>query len=172
MELKRIIEAVLFSSSRPITSRELTRKLAEFPPADVEEALKELMEEYNFSERAVSIVEASGGYQMRTRLDYKEWVKRFVKEREVGLTKSTLETLSIVAYKQPVSKRDIDHVRGVDSARAIKHLLEKRLIEIAGRQDDVGKPMVFRTTKLFLEVYGLMNITDLPTLKEIESLEK
>ncbi len=172
MELKRIIEAILFVSSRVITTRELTKKLADFPPGEVGKALQDLINEYNFSERAVFIAEISGGYQIRTRTDYTEWVKRFVKEKEVGLTKSTLETLSIVAYRQPVSKREIDHVRGVDSAKAIKHLLEKRLIEIAGRQDDVGTPMVFRTTRLFLEVYGLMNVTDLPTLKEIESLEK
>ena len=83
-----------------------------------------------------------------------------------------LETLSIIAYKQPVSKKEIDYVRGVDSARAIKHLLEKRLIELGGRNDDIGKAMVFRTTKMFLEVYGLMNLTDLPTFREMESLEK
>ncbi len=172
MELKGIIEAVLFSSSRPIAFRELTKKLSEFSPNEITEALKDLTREYNLSERAVTIAEVSGGYQMRTKQECKEWVKRFVKEREVGLTKSTLETLSIIAYKQPVSKREIDYVRGVDSARAIKHLLERKLVEIGGRQEDIGKPMVFKTTKLFLESYGLMNITDLPTLKEIESLEK
>jgi segregation and condensation protein B len=172
MELKRIIEAILFSSSRPISSREFMKKLGEFPSVEVTEALQELMKEYNFSDRAVTIAEISGGYQMRTRQDYKEWAKRFVKEREVGLTRSTLETLSIIAYKQPISKKEIDYVRGVDSARAIKHLLEKRLIELGGREEDIGKSMVFKTSRLFLEVYGLMNITDLPTLKEIESLER
>jgi segregation and condensation protein B len=172
MELKRVIEAVLFSSSRPITSRELTKKLVDFSPEEIMHALVDLIHEYNTSDRAVSIVEVSGGYQMRTRTDCREWVKRFVKEREAGLTKSMLETLSIIAYKQPVSKKEIDHVRGVDSARAIKHLLDKRLIELGGRNEDIGKAMVFKTTKMFLEVYSLMNLTDLPTFREIESLDK
>ena len=171
MELKRIIEAILFSSARPVTLRYLTKKLNDFPPDDVAVALQSLIAEYNQSERAVAISEVSGGYQMRTKIDYRDWVKRFVREKEVGLTRSLLETLAIIAYKQPVSKRDIDRVRGVDSARTIKHLLERRLIELGGRLEDAGAPVVFRTTKMFLETYGLKNIADLPTVKEVAALE-
>jgi segregation and condensation protein B len=108
---------------------------------------------------------------MKTKLAYKEWVKRFVKEKDVGLTKSMLETLSIIAYKQPITKKDIDSVRGVDSTRAIKLLLERKLVGIAGKNGDAGKKIIFRTTEKFLEVYGLRNIEDLPTYKDIESLE-
>ena len=108
---------------------------------------------------------------MKTKPIYKEWVKRFVREKDVGLTKSMLETLSIIAYKQPLTKKDIDSVRGVDSTRAIKLLLERRLIGIAGKNGDAGKKMIFKTTEKFLEVYGLRNIDDLPTYKDIESLE-
>jgi segregation and condensation protein B len=108
---------------------------------------------------------------MRTRIDYREWARRFVREKDVGLTKSVLETLSIVAYKQPVAKKEVDTIRGVDSARAVKQLLERRLIEIAGRDGDTGKRLVFRTTDKFLEIYGLNNLEDLPTLKEIELIE-
>jgi len=107
---------------------------------------------------------------MRTKLDYKDWVKRFVKEKDVELTRTVLETLAVIAYKQPVAKREVDMVRGVDSSRAIKHLLERKLVEIAGRNEDVGKPIVFRTTDRFLEVYGLRGIEDLPTTKELEAL--
>lgn len=171
MELKRIIEAILFSSARPIQAREFERKLNDFPPEEVLFALKDLVREYDSPERAVTIVEVAGGYQMRTRLDFREWIIRFVREKEVGLTRSMLETLSIVAYKQPVSKREIDRLRGVDSARTLKHLLERRLIELGGRLEDAGAPMVFRTTKTFLETYGLRNLSDLPTLKEIAALE-
>ena len=107
---------------------------------------------------------------MRTKIDYKEWIKRFVKEKDVELTKSVLEALAAIAYRQPVAKREVDAIRGVDSARAIKLLLGKRLIEIAGRDEEIGKAITFRTTSRFLEVYGLRSIEDLPTYKELESL--
>jgi len=171
MELKRIIEAVLFSSARPITAKQMTKRMYDLPPEEVLGALRELIAEYNSADRAVSIVEVAGGYQMRTRTEYRDWVKRFVREKENGLTRSVMETLSIIAYKQPVSKREIDRLRGVDSSRAIKHLLEKKLIELGGRLEDAGKPMVFQTTKLFLETFSLKNTADLPTLKEIASLD-
>jgi segregation and condensation protein B len=171
MELKKIIEAILFSSSKPVTAKLLKKRLEEHTPEEIETALGELTDEFNNSNHAVEIVHVAGGFQMKTKPVYKEWVKRFVKEKDVGLTRSTLETLSIIAYKQPVTKKDIDGVRGVDSTRAIKLLLERRLIAIAGKDGDTGKKMVFRTTEKFLELYGLRSIDDLPTYKDIESLE-
>jgi segregation and condensation protein B len=172
MELKRIIEAVLFVSGRPVTLKGLNKKLEGCTGADIEAAIHELLTEYNYSDRALEIVEVSGGYQIRTKTDYKEWIKRFVKERDVELTRSVLETLAIIAYRQPVTKREIDTLRGVDSSRAVKQLLERKFIEIAGRNEEVGKPIIFRTTNRFLEVYGLRYIEDLPTIKELEALEK
>lgn len=171
MELKRIIEAVLFSSARPIAAKQMIKRMDDLPPEEIMKALAELVAEYNSEDRAFSIVEVSGGFQMRTKKEYRDWVKRFVREKDVGLTRSIMETLSIIAYKQPISKREIDRLRGVDSARAVKQLLEKRLIELGGRLEDAGKPMVFRTTKLFLETFSLKNTADLPTLKEIASLD-
>ncbi len=171
MELKKIIEAILFSSSKPVAPKLLKKRLEEYPPEEIEEALRELTTEYNNLDRAVEIAEVAGGFQMKTKPVYKEWVTRFVKEKDVGLTKSMLETLSIIAYKQPVTKKDIDNVRGVDSTRAIKLLLERKLINIAGKNEDAGKKIIFRTTEKFLEVYGLRSIDDLPTYKDIESLE-
>jgi segregation and condensation protein B len=171
MELIKIIEAVLFSSSKPITLKLLKKRLEEHPPEEIERALRELTAEYNNLDRAVEIAEVAGGFQMKTKPVYKEWVKRFVKEKDVGLTKSMLETLSIIAYKQPITKKDIDSVRGVDSTRAVKLLLERKLIGIAGKNGDAGKKIIFRTTEKFLEVYGLRSIDDLPTYKDIESLE-
>jgi len=171
VELTRIIESILFSSPKPVSLKLFHKRLPEFPLEEIEKALRELAHEYNESQRSVEIVEVSGGYQMRTRIDYREWARRFVREKDVGLTKSVLETLSIVAYKQPVAKKEVDTIRGVDSARAVKQLLERRLIEIAGRDGDTGKRLVFRTTDKFLEIYGLNNLEDLPTLKEIELIE-
>ncbi|OPY81300.1 MAG: hypothetical protein A4E64_00035 [Syntrophorhabdus sp. PtaU1.Bin058] len=172
MSLTKIIESILFSSPRPVSLKLLYKKLPEFPPEEIGNALQELLREYNELQRSIEIVEVAGGYQMRTRIDYREWAKRFVKEKDVGLTKSVLETLSIVAYKQPVAKKEIDTIRGVDSTRAVKQLLERRLIEISGRDGDAGKRLAFRTTDKFLETYGLNSLEDLPTLKEIELLEK
>ena len=134
--------------------------------------MQALMEEYRSANRAVEIVEVSGGYQMRTKVAYRDHVRRFVKEKESGLTRPMLETLAIIAYRQPVAKREIDGLRGVDSARTIRQLLERKLIEIAGRNEELGKPIIFRTTIRFLELFGLKNLRDLPTIKEIESLEK
>jgi segregation and condensation protein B len=172
MELKRILEAVLFSSSRPLAAQKLFKRLEVHPLEEIKKALRDLIDDYRRSESAFEIVEVSGGYQMRTRVEYRDWVKRFAKEKDIELTRSMLETLSIVAYRQPVTKREIDGLRGVDSVRSIKHLLERRLIELAGRNGDSGKMMTFRTTGRFLEVYGLRNIDDLPTYKEMESLER
>ena len=171
-ELERIIEAIIFSSSRPITLKRLQKGLPEFTVLELQSALSGLATAYAASDRAVEIVEVSAGYQMRTRLGYKDWVKRFIREKEVGLTKAVLETLAVVAYRQPIAKREIDSLRGVDSSRSVRQLLDRKLIEIAGRNQDVGHPMVFRTTKTFLELFGLRDTGDLPTLKELESLEK
>ncbi|OPY83535.1 MAG: Segregation and condensation protein B [Syntrophorhabdus sp. PtaU1.Bin153] len=172
MDLRRIIEAILFSSPRPVRVKTLCKKLEGYKDNDIKQALKELTEEYHSPDRSIEIVPVSGGYQMRTRIEYREWVKKFVKERNTGLTRPMLEALSLIAYKQPITKKEIDTLRGVDSARVIKQLIEKRLIQIGGRTEDVGKPMVFTTTDTFLEVYGLKHIEDLPTLKEIKELEK
>lgn len=171
MELKNIIEAVLFSSSRPVTARQVAKRLEEFSLQEIEEAFQTLIAEYSDPGRSVEIAQVAGGFQMRTKVSFRDYVKRFVREKDVGLSRPMLETLSIIAYKQPVTKKEIDVVRGVDSARAVKHLLDRRLIEIAGRNGDAGKRIVFRTTHRFLEVYGLKSLEDLPTYKEIESLE-
>ena len=171
MELKNIIEAVLFSSSRPVTAKQVARRLEEFSPQEIEEAFRVLTAEYSDPGRSVEIAQVAGGFQMRTKVTYRDYVKRFVREKDVGLSRPIPETLSIIAYKQPVTKKEIDVVRGVDSARAVKHLLDRRLIEIAGRNGDAGKRIVFRTTHRFLEVYGLKSLEDLTTYKEIDSLE-
>ena len=171
-DLERILESIIFSSPKPVTVKRLEKGMPEFTALEIQSALEGLLAQYTASDRSVEIVEVSGGYQMRTKTACKEWVKRFVREKEVGLSKAILETLSVVAYRQPIAKREIDTLRGVDSSRSIRLLLDRRLIEMAGRNDDPGHPMVFRTTKTFLETFGLRDISDLPTLKDAEALEK
>jgi len=155
-----------------VTARKLHKGMEECKEEEITSAMQTLMEEYRSANRAVEIVEVSGGYQMRTKVAYRDHVRRFVKEKESGLTRPMLETLAIIAYRQPVAKREIDGLRGVDSARTVRQLLERKLIEIAGRNEELGKPIIFRTTIRFLELFGLKNLRDLPTIKEIESLEK
>jgi len=171
MELKRIIEAIFFSSPRPLNVKNLEKKLEVYAADEINEAINSLIDEYTHSDRAMEIVHVSQGYQMRTKIEYRDWVKRFVKEKDVELTRPMLEAIAIIAYKQPITKREIDRLRGVDSSRIIKHLLDRRLIEMAGRNDDIGSPIVFRTTDRFLELFGLKDLSDLPTYKEIESFE-
>ena len=171
-ELESILEAILFSASKPIILRKLHKGLSEYTPLEIQAALQGLMATYSAPGRAVEIVEVSAGYQMRTKPDYRDWVKRFVKEKDVGLTRAVMETLAVIAYRQPIAKREIDGLRGVDSIRCIRQLLDRRLIEIAGRNREPGKAMVFQTTKKFLELFGLRDVADLPTVKELEALEK
>jgi segregation and condensation protein B len=171
-ELERILEAIIFSSPRPITIKKLQKGLPEYTALEIQYALSGLKGRYAVDDRAVEIVEVSAGYQMRTKLDYKDWVKRFVREKDVGLTRAVLETLAVIAYRQPIAKRDIDALRGVDSIRCIRQLLDRKLVEIAGRNQEPGKPMVFRTTRKFLETFGLRDVGELPTIKELEALEK
>jgi segregation and condensation protein B len=155
-----------------VTTNKLHKGLQEFSADEITGVLQSLTAEYREANRAVEIIEVAGGYQMRTKIAYREHVRRFVKEKEGGLTRPMLETLAIIAYRQPVAKRDIDSLRGVDSARTIRQLLDRKLIEIAGRNEELGKPIIFRTTTRFLELFGLKDIRDLPTIREIESLEK
>ncbi|MCX8022694.1 MAG: SMC-Scp complex subunit ScpB [Syntrophorhabdaceae bacterium] len=172
MEIKNIIEAILFISGRPVTVKRLHKRLERYSVKEIEEALRGLITEYQERGSALEIVEVSKGFLMRTRAEYRDYVKRFVKEKDVELTKAVLETLAIIAYKQPLSKAEVDRLRGVDSSRALKHLLERKLIEVAGRKEDDGRPMVFRTTDRFLEVYGLRSLDDLPTARELELIER
>lgn len=170
MDIKRIIEAILFCSPRPVTIKALKKRLDEFSVEEIAAGIEALMDEYNHSDRAIEIWEVSGGFQMRTRIEYKEWVKRFVREKDMELTQPVLETLAIVAYRQPITKKEIDGIRGVDSSRSIRQLLQRRLVQMAGREGD-GRQLVFKTTDRFLEVYGLKSIADLPTARELKTIE-
>jgi segregation and condensation protein B len=171
-ELKQILEAALFVSTRPLSLGRLKKRLPEYEGKEIEITLDGLVREYNYSDRSVEIVHVAGGYQMRTRPQMKRWVARFAKERDTGLTRAVLEVLGIIAYRQPVTKGDIDRLRGVDSARTIGQLLDRGLVEIAGRDGGGGQEMLFRTTRRFLEIFGINDTKDLPTLRELRLFEE
>lgn len=114
--------------------------------------------------------EVAGGFQMRTRPEHSEWIKRYLQPNPVRLSRAALETLAIVAYKQPVIRADIEQIRGVDCGGILRTLLERRLVRVLGRREIPGRPLIYATTRFFLEVFGLKDLKDLPTPKEIEEM--
>jgi len=170
--LKNIIESILFVSKEPVSAEKIKSVVQYADIKDIRAVLKELEEDYAAQKRGFFLHEVAGGYQFRTRGEYTEWIKRFLKPGQSRLSMAALETLSIIAYKQPLIRSDIEHLRGVDCGGILRMLLERKLIRILGRKEIPGRPLVYATTKQFLEVFDLKELKDLPTLKEIETFTK
>jgi segregation and condensation protein B len=170
-ELKPILEALIFASDTPLTVDKIKQTLENVTKKEIDEAIGELQNEYQEQNRAFQIKEVANGFQFRTQPAFSPWLKKLKKTKPFRLTQPTLETLAIIAYRQPITKMEIEKIRGVDSGGVMKTLLEKKLISIAGKKDVPGKPFLFATTKTFLEVFGLENLSSLPTLKDIEDLD-
>lgn len=168
INLKAIIENLLLVSDEPL----VVDKLRELFGGKINrEALiavfDELKQEYEG--RNLHIQEVAGGYQLATRHEYAEWIRKFHKaDKAARLSKQALDTLSIISYKQPITRLEIDNIRGVDSAGVVKTLLEKNLIRIMGRRDVPGKPIMYGTSRKFLEYFGLKSVADLPSLEEFK----
>ncbi|RLA81151.1 MAG: SMC-Scp complex subunit ScpB [Deltaproteobacteria bacterium] len=171
-DLKRIIEALLFTHGHPLTVRELAELLPEWSREEVAKAAEELLQEYE--ERGVSfkVERIAGGYQFRSRPQYAQWIRRLKKVRPIKLSRAAMEALAIVAYRQPVSRGEVEEIRGVDSGWVLGSLMEKGLIKPVGRKEAPGRPLLYGTTKKFLEVFGLRDLKDLPTLQEIDALKE
>ena len=161
------LEALMLVSDKPVPAMRLAR-LTRQDLGLVRRALGELAQEY--AERGISLDEVAGGYQFRTAPRYAPFVRNLTQQKPTKLTRAQLEVLAIIAYRQPVTRPEIDDVRGVDSGSAIKVLLERDVIKIIGKRDDAGRPMLYATTNGFLELFGLKNLRDLPTLKEFAEL--
>lgn len=171
MNLKTRIEALLFAADQPLTLSRLQEVLPGVERGDLTAALKELEEEWAQAERAICLQRVAGGYQLATRQEYADVVRRlFVGKRRVRLTKPALEALAIVAYKQPTTRPEIDAIRGVSSGGVVETLLERNLVRIAGRADSVGRPLLYATTTEFLQYLGLDSLKDLPSLEELETM--
>ena len=171
-QVKSIIESALFASVHPISFGAF-KTIFEGTNVDNEilrEELTRLQTDYSGGERGLALEEISGGYQLRTKFENAGWLRRMVKARPFRLSGPALEVLSIVAYKQPLIKSEIDEIRGVESGHLLRALMEKHLIKFAGKSELPGKPMLYATTKQFLELFGLRNIRELPTLSEIDKL--
>lgn len=178
MNWKPPIEALIYVAEEPVTPAQLAAALAgegEAPSKDeIREALEALVAEYRDEGRGIEIKEVAGGYKMATKPQHHEVVRRFVKSLRppVKLSLAALETLAVIAYRQPVTLPEIQEVRGVNAAGVLKTLLEKRLITTAGRKNVIGRPILYRTTRDFLVQFGLKDLSELPSLKEFEELSR
>jgi len=165
--LKPIVEALIFASPEPITPKALCKLLDGEPREDVEAALEALKADYE-RPGGLQIVEVAGGYQIVTRSDLHEWVRRLFHERTTQkLTVQALETLAVIAYRQPITAAEITEVRGVNTSGVLNTLLERHLIKIVGRKQVVGRPFMYATTKEFLIRFGLNDLTDLPKVEDM-----
>ena len=170
-KIKSIIESLLFINERPIEMNELKDVLIDTNKKEILEAFDQLMFEYNQRKSGICIVKVAGGYQMCSTPDNETWIKRMYQERsKQKLSTACLESLAIIAYKQPVTRIEIEAIRGVNVDGVVKKLSDLGLIKIAGRKDVIGKPFLYITTRKFLEYFGINSIKDLPKLEEFIAL--
>ncbi len=170
--LNAIIEGLLFVSDGPMTLDRLTELLPDYERASVRLAVQELRDDYELRNAGIHLVEVAGGWQLRTVPELMPYLSRMVKGRPARFSQSALETLAIVAYRQPVTRQEIEYLRGVDTGAVLKTLLEKHLVKILGKKDIPGRPIIYGTSKEFLEVFNLKDLKGLPTLREIQSLDE
>ncbi|MGD2188157.1 MAG: SMC-Scp complex subunit ScpB [Desulfobacterales bacterium] len=167
-DVKNIIESLLFVAEEPLTIDRFKKIISGAETRELREALEDLAADYEMRQGGFFLNNVAGGYQIRTRPEYKEWIKRLLQPKPLRLSKAALETLAIIAYKQPVIRSDIEHIRGVDCGGVLRVLLERKFIRVLGRKEMPGRPLIYATTKRFLEVFDLKSLKDLPTPKEIE----
>jgi len=166
-EVKAVVEALIFASPEPMTPKMLFKLLAEEPKEDVLKAIEALKADYE-NRPGLQMVEVAGGYQIVTRPDLHEWVRRLFHERSSArLTVQGLETLAVIAYKQPITALEITEIRGVNTSGVLSTLLERHLIKIVGRKNVVGRPFLYATTKEFLIRFGLKDLHDLPKIEDM-----
>lgn len=166
--LSQLLEAALFAANRPLTLDELEGLESEASPAEVRTALDQLREHYDFDGHSIEIVELAGGYQILTRASFAAAVERAqAMQRQPRLSPATLETLATIAYRQPVGRAEIEEIRGVNAGGVLRTLQERGLIEVVGRSEGLGRPLLYGTTPLFLELLGLNDLADLPRAEEL-----
>jgi len=169
-EIKSIIESLLFVADGPLTIQKLGEVLEGVGKADLRSTLDELQAELENNRRGIRLVEVAGGYQLRTPKVNADWVKKFLGGRPARMGRATLETLAIIAYRQPITRAEIEAIRGVDVDGIINALLDRSLIRAVARKDVPGRPFLYGTTPEFLQLFNLKDLTHLPTLKEMEEL--
>jgi segregation and condensation protein B len=171
-ELKSAIEALLFVSGNPLSAERLKGIFEEATAEQLEAQLQALRQEYDDRGAGIMMAEVAGGYQFATRPENAAWVRKFKSVKvSARLSKPALETLAIVAYKQPITRSEVEAIRGVNIGGIMRNLMERRLVKIVGKKDVPGKPMLYGTTLDFLQYFGLKDLSALPTLREFQELE-
>jgi segregation and condensation protein B len=171
-DLLPIVESLVFSADAALSTDRICEMLNEYGQDDIKAALTELVTYHQGRGGGFDLVEVAGGWQFRTRPAYHGYITRHVKTRTTRFSQSALETLAIIAYRQPVTRPEIENLRGVDSGGVLKSLLEKQLVRILGKKEMPGRPLIYGTTKEFLEIFGIKDLKSLPTLKEIQALDE
>lgn len=172
-KLRPILECLLFSTTQPLSIKQIAGIINDADSKSIRKTLLDLQVEYDQAYRGLQIVEVAGGYQMATRAQYASYIMRLNKKKRSPLSLPALETLAIIAYKQPIIRADIEAVRGVDSSGVLQTLTDLDLIKVVGRKDVIGRPPMYGTTEEFLKVFGLKRLSDLPSIKELrEQFEK
>ena len=172
-QIKAVLEAIIYITEEPLTKAQIASALGQ-PPEMIEKLLAELAAEYEKPEHGLTVREVAGGYKMATKAEHHEAVRAFVKSLKppLKLSLAALETLAVIAYKQPVTTPEVMEIRGVQGAGVMKTLLERKLIAAAGRKNVIGKPVLYKTTKEFLIQFGLKDVSELPSLKEFEEIRR
>jgi segregation and condensation protein B len=168
--LRGIVESLLFVADAPLSVDRLCAVLEEFPREEVRAALADLAGDYQESGRGMVLAQVAGGYQLRSRHEHADYIRRLKRGKSVKFSPSALETLAIIAYRQPVTRAEVEYLRGVDIGGVLKSLMDKKLIRILGKKDIPGKPLIYGTTREFMEVFSLKDLASLPPLKEIQEL--
>ena len=169
-EQRRIAEALILASPDPVPAARLASVIPRCTPVRARALVDALNAEYAEQERAFEICEVAGGYQVRTLAEHASYLQRLQPVRPFRLSQAALETLAIAAYRQPVTRAEVEYVRGVDAGAVLRSLLERKLLRIAGHREVAGRPLLYATTRRFLEVFGLARLEDLPTLRDIEEI--
>jgi segregation and condensation protein B len=171
-EKRRVVEALLLGSPEPVSAARLAEILPYCKPGQAKDLVNQLNTEYQEQDRAFEIWEVAGGYQIRTRAEFSGYLQKLQRLRPLRLSRAALETLAIIAYKQPATRGEIEQVRGVESGPVVKSLLDRNLVRVVGQKEVAGRPMLYGTSKRFLEVFGLNRVGDLPNLRELEELAR
>ncbi len=169
-ELHSIIESLLFAADEPLSTDKLKSILETVEVREIRAALAQLQADYDQRGGGFGLFEVAGGWQLRSRPEYHEWIKRLLQPSPQRLSKAALETLALIAYRQPIIRADIEHIRGVDCGGVLRQLMERKLIRVLGRREIPGRPLIYATTRAFLELFDLKDLKDLPSPREIQEL--
>jgi segregation and condensation protein B len=168
--LKSIVESLLFVAESPLTLQRLAEVIDGADKKEIAAALEQVKTELETNRRGVRMVEVAGGFQLRTPKENADWVKKYLGGKPARMGRATLETLAIIAYRQPVTKAEVEAIRGVDVDGVVNTLAERNLIRAVGRKDVPGRPFLFGTTPEFLQLFNLKDLSELPTLKEMDEI--